>query len=674
MNITKKLIAILMVFVLTAVIIPFSVINVSAETVSMGYIFEDGVNIRADATTSSEKIAQVSEWHVTVLGRKNDVNKVQNPKTNKTYVWFKITYVNQSKTITGYVREDLIKVTKYTIDPDFKATLSAFPESYHNDLIVLHAMYPNWKFVADEVGLSFTSAVALEDKEYIKLVESNNYSWRSMRNKCYDWKNNKFIATDGSRYGASTEVISYYMDPRNFLNANDVYMYMLQSYDANTQTIEGVKSLLKGTYLEGNVTDKNDKYYGKPYAGVIRYAASQSGVNAYVLASTIIMENGTKGTSLSKGYTFKSKTVYNHFNFGASGTTTSDIIYNGAKYAYDNQWFTPTASIVGGAKKYGSGYIAVGQNTYFYKNYNILNSDRIWHQYAQNVADSLSSSRKLKSNYTTLYDMALTFRIPVYTSMPAQISKLPEASNKLNNYYFEDININGLSPTFNRYTNKYTASVSGNTTLTYTLPSGATYVGQAEYTLKKGKNTVKLNVKSQTGYTRTYTLTVTASKNATLTVMQSGTTLKKGTDGKWYYYVNGKKSQETTLVNYSGKWFYIENGIWNKTANTLVKYAGKWFYIEEGKWNQEATKLFKYNNKWFYIKNGKWASSAETLVKHSDKWFYVKNGKWTTAPTLIFNYNGKDFYVKAGKVDLTYTGTATIGDSTYNIVNGKVVS
>ena len=52
----------------------------------------------------------------------------------------------------------------------------------------------------------------------------------------------------------------------------------------------------------------------------------------------------------------------------------------------------------------------------------------------------------------------------------------------------------------------------------------------------------------------------------------------------------------------------------------------------------------------------------------------MKNGKWTTAPTLIFNYNGKDFYVKAGKVDLTYTGTATIGDSTYNIVNGKVVS
>lgn len=681
MKTTKKFIAFFITIILVMGIIPLTVTKSQAETIKLGYIFETYVNIRKDATTTSEKVAQVSEWNVTVLGSKKDTTGAVNPKTNKTYVWYKISYPSSSKTIEGYVREDLINVTEYTVDEAFKKSLEAFPESYRDALMTLHSMYPNWKFEADEVGRSFNSAVDSQDNEYTKLVSTKYNSWRSMRNKCYDWSTGKFITTDGGRYGASREVIAYYMDPRNFLNANDIYIYMKQSYDSTTQTVEGIQKLLKGTFLEGKVTDKKDKYYGKPYAGVIRYAGSKSGVNAYVLASTIIQEHGTKGSTLSKGTTYKEKTVYNFFNFGASGTTADDVLKNGKKYAYKEEWFTPTKSIVGGATKYGENYINSEQdhyqNTYFYKNYNVLTPERTWHQYAQNVSDSLSSSRKLKTTYAEMYDMALTFRIPVFTSLPSSVSKLPKESDKLNNYYFDDIKVEGLSPAYNRYELRYTLAVSGNTTITCKLPEGTTYTGETSYKLLEGKNTVKLKIKSQTGYPRTYTITVTAEKEATLKVNpivapNSNATLTKEADGNWYYYVDGEKTVATTLVKYSGKWFYVKDGVWDKKATTLVKYSGKWFYIENGKWNSEAKTLIKYNGVWFYIKNGKWDNTAKTLVKYSGQWFYVKGGKWAK-DTLIFTYNGKQFYVKSGKVDLTFSGKVKLAGESYKIKNGKVV-
>lgn len=758
MKIAKKFVAFLVAFILVIGLVPCTIPQAEAETIKLGYIFETGVRIRKDASTSSEILDQVSNWNVTVLGSKNDTQGTKNPATGKAYIWYKVTYNASSGTVTGYVREDLITVTEHTTDATFEETLKAFPESYRAALIELHAKYPNWKFVADKVNTTFAQAVAAQDKEYTKLVETKYNSWRSMRNKCYNWTTGKFITTDGGRYGASTEVIAYYMDPRNFLNANDIYVFMQQSYDSTTQTLEGVQKILDGTFLEGKVTDKNDRFYGKPYAGVIRYAGSQSGVNAYVLASTIIQEHGTKGTTLSKGYDFeytdgKTKKIYNFFNFGASGTTSAQIIKNGAKYAYDEGWFTPTEAIAGasgkgyifetdviirkdattesdkidkvseltvtvsgsktdvnnaknsktgkvytwykvsytsgsktitgyvredlikfvegGAVKYGKNYIAVGQNTYYYKNYNVLNPNKLWHQYAQNVADSLSSSRRLKNTYSQLYDLSLTFRIPVYDSMPKTVSKLPAKSEKYNNYYFDNIKADGLSPAFNRYTYKYSLSVNGDTSIYCELPEGATFKGKSNYELKKGENTVTLTVCSQTGYTRDYTITVTAAKAATLSIQRPGGTLVKEDDGKWYYYVDGKRVNATTLVKYSGKWFYVKDGVWTKDT-TLVKYSGKWFYIENGKWNSEAETLVKYNGVWFYIKDGKWDKTAETLVKYSNKWFYVKGGKWVK-DTLIFTFKEKDFYIKSGIAQLDYSGKATVNGVTYKISKGKVV-
>ena len=150
-------------------------------------------------------------------------------------------------------------------------------------------------------------------------------------------------------------------------------------------------------------------------------------------------------------------------------------------------------------------------------------------------------------------------------------------------------------------------------------------------------------------------------------------TLKKDTDGKWYYYNNDYKVKKSTLVKYKGVWFYVKNGVWDKTVNNIiVSYKGKEFYIKNGKWKSSVNTLVKVNGYWYYIKSGKWDSSIKTLTKYKGKWFYIKNGKWCK-DTAIVKYKGKRFYVKSGKIDFSYSGKKKIDGKTYKIKNGKVV-
>ncbi len=648
----KKILAFLLVLTICFSAIPLSAITVSAETVKIGYISGENINIRKDATTSSAMVAAVSKWTVNVIGSKNDTLGTINPQTQKVYKWHQISYTSDSKTITGYVREDLIEVKSYNLDASFSKKLKDFPKSYHNSLTILHALYPNWVFTADKVEGSFKNSVIAQDTDFKKLVTTKYNSLRSMRKGCYDWSKKQFITSDSGKYGASREVIAYYMDPRNFLNANDIYIFMQQSFDKETQTKDGVKEIIDGTYLDAKITDKKDSYYDKTYATVIMKAAEKSKVNPYVLASTLIQEQGSKGSTLSKGAEYKDTIVYNFFNFGASGSNKEAVLKNGKKYAYEQGWTTPSTSLIEGAVKYGSGYIAIGQDTYFYKNYNVLNPNKLWHQYAQSVHDSLSSSRFLKTNYADNKNLKVTFRIPVYDDMPEKVSKFPTESDKFNNYYFSSIKVDGLSPAFNEYTENYSLSTDKNIDVYVKVPTGALYTGERTYNLKKGTNKVKLKIKSQSGYSRTYTITVTAQNNAVLTVKQLGGTLMKEANGKLYYYINGEKSNETTLVKYNGKYHYVKKGVFTE-ATTFVKYLNKYYYVKNGIWTKD-TKFVKHNDKYYYVKSG--IRSQDTkFVKYNDKYYRLKKGVRVSKDTYK-KYNG--VYLRLSTTEFTYTGKA----------------
>lgn len=485
--------------------------RVSAAS-ALGYVNGSGVRVRSTPTTSVDTniLGSLSYVYVDIIGTAQGDG----------CEWKQISYNG----LVGYIRGDWILVIE-TADPDFEQQLLKFPESYRDGLRTLHSLYPNWSFVPDNLPLAFDDAVAGEFANWkLKLVpQSYSDSLKSMGSGAYNWSSGTWNTTSGAWVAASREVIAYHLDPRNFLNSNSVYMFAEQSYDPASQTADGLALICRNTFLANGYSDPNDTAYGGSYYSVIMEAARQSGVSPYIIAAKFIQEQGVNGSSKlisgESGY-------YNFFNIGASGSTQDDVIANGLAYAQKQGWNTRSASIIGGAKLFAKDYISVGQDTYYYMDFDVKTAPYFTHQYAQNIYDALGKGNKLRSFYTANPDAPLTLRIPVYQNMPSSPAPSVTASNQKNNYYFTALSV----PGFSMYTQSYSFSVSGNTNLDFSVPPGASYAGEASFALNPGQNTVALPVRSESGYLNSYILTVTADSACTLTVGGTGTggTVKRG--------------------------------------------------------------------------------------------------------------------------------------------------
>ena len=482
-----------------------STFGVSAANV-VYYVKGSDVNVRADATTSSNSLGKLSYVYVTKNGEKQGVDGK---------IWFNITYGD----ITGYIRSDYIEEIPVVTDQSFEEQLKAFPESYRDYLRQLHSVYPNWKFYPDNIDMTLDEAARLELVR--KVTDYKSLSWRSMDLGSYDWGTGQWVSKENGRwYYVSREVIKYYMDPRNFLNANSIYTFLQQSYDPVHQTEAGLRKVISGTFLEKGYDGDKDAYVKD-----IMNAAKESKVNPYILAATIIQEQGPNGSSdLISGTYPGYEGYYNFFNVQATGENPT---LNGLKYAATKikdangnitkeKWNTRSKAIIGGAKFCSNNYISAGQNTFFYMNYNIKEPNKIWHQYATAVHDSASKGYNVSKTYSSLKTAEIDFLIPVYKNMPSSVSAIPEKNDKLNNYYFNSISVSGLTPSFERFTYSYDLKVSSDTAVKITFPSGASYAGEDKYLLKQGNNTVYLSVKSETGYINSYTVNITAEKACTL--------------------------------------------------------------------------------------------------------------------------------------------------------------
>ncbi len=469
-----------------------------------GYINHTDVAIRKDAAISSECLKRVSNVYVNVTGSKRGTD-------NSAYLWYAVTYEG----VSGYVREDLITILTDESVADFETQLSAFPESYKPYIRTLHAKYPNWVFSADKLAMSYDEAVAGEtarwDRKLVNMT-SDGISWRSMESGAYNWDSDTWNTTSGNWTSASREVVMYYMDIRNFLNESDIYMFLKQGYSPS-ETEAGVAEIFKGSFYADGYSDPDDTAYGGSYEKVVMEAARQSGVSAYVLAATLRLEQG-KGTSdLISGTTEYGK-YFNFFNISASG---NDVVGNGLAYAKDKGWTTRSASIIGGAAFYSKGYISAGQDTYFYKDFDLLAAPYYEHQYAQSIYDQRSSGKLIRDRYSSNYTAPLIFRIPVYTSIPETVAEKPAENSNRNNYYIMSAtNV----PNFSKYNFNYAFPISGDTEISVGLHGGAVITTPKTNTLTAGVNVVKITVKAETGYTRTYTLNITATVPCVVTVPQ----------------------------------------------------------------------------------------------------------------------------------------------------------
>ncbi len=510
-----------------------------AENLQTAYINGEYVNIRAEASTSADSLGYVSYDNVTLLGETAQVQGME-------FLWYKIQYGDKTGWLYGHPEWFSINTPLPTPTPEANATfeeqLKAFPESYHQALRELHEMYPNWKFVADNVGFSFDEAVNQQYLNYRKHVElSQGIAWRSLMGDAYNWQTGEWKIYDSDRWvAASREVVAYYMDPRNFLNRSSVYMFLNQSYDADNNTEEGLSKIIAGTFLANNYTpnpnSEKDVQCGGSYSKVIMLAAEESGVSPYIIASKIIVEQGTDGTSsLISGNYPGFEGYYNFFNWGAYGVGDSTIIQNGLSTAVSEGWNSRAASIIGGAEKLADGYVNNRQHTYYYMAFNVLNQNYN-HQYESAIYAAYNKAQKMSTEYATNYEAPLVFSIPVYTSIPnAVATKADKGDNRYNNYYLTQMNATGLSPAFSMFNQSYSLNVSGDTTIYVSVPDKASIVSQLQTAINSGDNNVYITVKAESGFTNTYTVKVTSSVACTITVstdsVPSTTNILGDTDG-----------------------------------------------------------------------------------------------------------------------------------------------
>lgn len=220
-----------------------------------------------------------------------------------------------------------------------------------------------------------------------------------------------YIPKDGSTwFNADKRVVAYYMDPRNFLNEDRVYMFEDLSYKKEYQTTTVVSKILSPTKLPQNGFS----------AKIFVNAGSTYGVSPVHLASRARQETGGGSIAIT-GYKINGKTVYNPFNIGAS--SGSNPVLKGLNYAYNKGWYTQTKAVNGGASYLSSGYISKKQNSVYFQRFNVANglSKVATHQYMTNITAPYSEAYSTKTAYKSygITNESLTFIIPVFTDMPS---------------------------------------------------------------------------------------------------------------------------------------------------------------------------------------------------------------------------------------------------------------
>ncbi|MBO4289001.1 MAG: hypothetical protein J5865_02730 [Lachnospiraceae bacterium] len=294
------------------------------------------------------------------------LNKVEVPSNAKGLY----TAANQEVKVVGRTGTYIVARTGY----ELKLEKAGFPDSYIPYLVALHKKYPDWEFVAQDTGLTWTQAV---NKQYmfdyenkaagidihylpspwygtkavslIFLDEGHPASWFSNEVRSKKWYRGYYTEkqSDGYYYPvgfdsssltiASKAIIKYYLDPRNFMDpdGNSFFQFLDLHYD-ESQTAEAVKkaAVAKGSDWLSKTSYKHKNGDVVNYPKMVYNAGKAAGFNPLALLCLMTQEMGTtlklsdgsekpaiSGTAsievvLPTGKTETRKGYYNYFYIG----------------------------------------------------------------------------------------------------------------------------------------------------------------------------------------------------------------------------------------------------------------------------------------------------------------------------------------------------------------------
>ncbi len=574
-------------FVILLILLLFNSGTAHAEIIKTGRAIADvGLRIRATPSTSGTQLGTIPYGTIVrIIGEANG-SGCNDP-------WFQVIYSTGNSNINGYSCSTYItEITEYdteentpTTPPvnseDFEAYLTSqgFPESYKVKLRILHEQHPNWIFVGIKVRESWQTSLNLQGEDGRSTLNVNaarkalgQEGYLSTAAGHYNYETDTFIPKDGTYwFQANSDAIGYYLDPRNFMDEKNVFMFesLLQNDAIHTKSV--VDGILSSDFM-------------KQYSNHFMKGARDYNVSATHLASLSrqevgitngnIVTNGKAGV-LSDGVNYNG--YYNFFNIGAS--SSGDPKLKSLQSAKARGWNSPEKSIVGGAAFISSGYINAGQYTAYLQKFNVdPNATKgIWHQYMTNIAALSSPAITTYNSYNNLgfINHSFIFSIPIFTNMPESTS-LPPLGNP--NNWLKEIKINGIAlSSFYGGTTNYTIDIPYEEEITVEakkVNSNATVSGTGTKALTEDKTTLTIKVTAQNGSVKNYTVTVNRgikddpNLEIDLLLKDVLTDSKYKYDSKNLWGITLGTSVKSLTSKIKGKYKTVSVNIKNKDGNT----------------------------------------------------------------------------------------------------------
>ena len=249
-------------------------------------------------------------------------------------------------------------------------------------------------------GTNYWIVGTINNGEIVKIlgqvIGADGYTWYKI-NYNQTWVN------------ASSKDIEYYVNPLNFSRDTSAYYQFLDlSKVAGVTATEVNQKIL---YNKGIFINEAQSFIT---------AASTYNVNEIYLISHALLETGNGKSTLATGVMVSTvngkpvepKTVYNVYGIGALDRCPLTC---GAEYAYDQNWFTPEAAIIGGAKFIAERYInhaTYKQNTLYKMRWNPTQPGS--HQYATDIGWAYKQVSTISNLYNLIDKYTLQFDVPQY--------------------------------------------------------------------------------------------------------------------------------------------------------------------------------------------------------------------------------------------------------------------
>lgn len=242
-----------------------------STTLTMGVVSE-GIGILSKVSAGTSEIAvyeQPNEDATLVEYITTDtVAKIIGEAEDKNgEYWYKIIWGHDDIGFEGYITEenasylfnDNSMMMLLADDDTVTVGVEAFPKDYQALLTSLQAAHPNWTFVPYYVQPTWDTVVTAEMNQKSNFVYTTEVF--SMKNlSAYNWATDTFTGGSGPNWIlASQSALEYYLEPRNFITEENIFLFESMRYNEALHTEELVEAVLAGTFMANAYVDGSEE-------------------------------------------------------------------------------------------------------------------------------------------------------------------------------------------------------------------------------------------------------------------------------------------------------------------------------------------------------------------------------------------------------------------------------